>query len=96
MEFARRLRKDHFGGLLLLAAGLGTLAAGLGYGLGTLRQPDTGFFPALLGAVLALAGLALLATTPLAPRAHPPDPAEASRSPWRSSSCPAAADSRLH
>lgn len=72
--------KDHVGGLLLVAAGLGVVVAGLGYRVGSLRQMGSGFFPVVLGALLALVGVALLATTPLAhrdaPAAPPPPGAE--------------------
>jgi len=52
--------KDHLGGALLLVAGVAVVVAGVGYGLGTLRQMGSGFFPVVLGALLALIGVALL------------------------------------
>jgi hypothetical protein len=58
--------KDHAGGALLVACGIGVVVAGLGYHVGSLRQMGSGFFPVVLGALLALVGVALLATTPLA------------------------------
>jgi hypothetical protein len=66
--------KDHFGGILLVVAGIGVVVAGLGYRMGSLRQMGSGFFPVVLGVLLALVGVALLATTPLARRAAPPGP----------------------
>jgi len=66
--------KDHFGGTLLVVAGIGVVVAGLGYRTGSLRQMGSGFFPVVLGVLLALVGVALLATTPLAPPAAPPGP----------------------
>lgn len=59
-----RVSKDHVGGALLLAVGAGVVVAGLGYQMGSLRQMGSGFFPVVLGVLMALAGVALLATTP--------------------------------
>lgn len=67
--------KDHYGGALLVAAGLGVVIAGLGYHVGSLRQMGSGFFPVVLGVLLALVGLALLATAPRGgPQAQAPAP----------------------
>jgi hypothetical protein len=55
-----KLTKDHAGGALLLVVGVAVVVAGVGYGVGTLRQMGSGFFPVVLGALLALAGVALL------------------------------------
>ena len=54
--------KDHLGGALLVALGAAVVVAGIGYGTGTLRQMGSGFFPVVLGVLMALVGLALLAT----------------------------------
>jgi hypothetical protein len=59
--------KDRVGGALLLATGLAVAAAGASYGLGSLRQMGSGFFPSVLGALMALIGLALLASARRAP-----------------------------
>ena len=63
-----RLSKDHVGGALLVALGAAAVVAGLGYRMGTLRQMGPGFFPVVLGVLMALVGAAVLATTPLASR----------------------------
>jgi len=55
-----KMTKDHVGGALLLAVGIAVVVAGAGYGVGTLRQMGSGFFPVLLGALLTLIGVALL------------------------------------
>ena len=55
--------KDHVGGALLLVTGVAVVVAGAGYGLGTLMQMGSGFFPVVLGVLLALIGAALLAST---------------------------------
>ena len=65
-----KLTKDRLGGALLVAAGLAAMLAGAGYGMGTLRQMGSGFYPATLGALLALIGAVLLATASRAPDAQ--------------------------
>ncbi len=74
-----RLGRDHIGGAVLLALGAAAVVAGVGYRMGTLRQMGPGFFPVVLGVLMALVGVAILATTPLAPKALDDDaPAVAS------------------
>ena len=58
-----KLTKDHVGGALLVATGLAVVVAGVGYGMGTLQQPGSGFFPVVLGGLLVLIGAGLLAST---------------------------------
>ena len=65
-----KLTKDRLGGALLVATGAAAVLAGGGYGMGTLRQMGSGFYPVVLGALLALIGLVLLATATRAPDAH--------------------------
>jgi len=75
-----KLSRDHVGGALLLATGVAVVVAGVGYGMGTLRQMGSGFFPVVLGVLMALIGAALLASAgrvpgdaaaePSAERAH--------------------------
>ena len=55
--------KDHVGGALMLATGVAVVVAGLGYDVGTLREMGSGYFPVVLGALLAAIGVALLAST---------------------------------
>ena len=57
-----KLSRDHVGGALLLVTGVAVVAAGVGYGMGTLRQMGSGFFPVVLGVLMALIGAALLAS----------------------------------
>lgn len=65
-----KLTRDRLGGVLLVALGAAAALAGAGYGLGTLRQMGSGFFPAVLGVLLALIGVVVLATATRAPQAH--------------------------
>ena len=62
-----KLTKDHVGGALLLAVGIAVVVAGTGYGVGTLRSMGSGFFPVVLGVLLALIGTALLFSAGRAP-----------------------------
>ncbi len=64
-----KLTRDRLGGALLLATGAAAVVAGMGYGMGTLRQMGSGFYPVVLGALLALIGGLLLATATRAPDA---------------------------
>jgi len=59
--------KDHVGGALLVSVGVAVVVAGVGYGMGTLRQMGSGFFPVVLGVLMTLTGVALLATARRAP-----------------------------
>ena len=62
--------KDRLGGALLVATGAATVVAGTGYGMGTLRAMGSGFYPAVLGVLLALIGAVLFVTASRAPDAH--------------------------
>jgi hypothetical protein len=77
-----RLTRDHAGGALMTALGVAVAAAAFGYEIGTLRSMGSGFFPLVLGVLLALVGGAIVATTPLRPPAEPaPAPEEAEAAP---------------
>ena len=65
-----KLTKDRLGGALLVATGVAAVLAGVGYGMGTLREMGSGFYPVVLGVLLALIGLVLFATASRAPDAH--------------------------
>ena len=65
------LHKDQVGGALLVATGVAVVVAGVGYGMGTLRQMGSGFFPVVLGVLMTLTGVALLATARRTPAEAP-------------------------
>ena len=69
-----KLTKDHVGGALLLVVGIAVVVAGVGYGVGTLRSMGSGFFPVVLGVLLALIGTALLSSARRAPVAAADEP----------------------
>jgi hypothetical protein len=54
--------RDYLGGVLMIALGLGAAIQGSTYRIGTLSRMGPGFFPVALGAILALAGLAIAIT----------------------------------
>ena len=71
MSLRQRITRDHVGGLLMVAMSLGVAGAAFGYHLGSLRSMGSGFFPLVLGVLLAMVGLAIVATTPLRPLVTP-------------------------
>jgi hypothetical protein len=76
MSLRRRFTRDHAGGALMAGVGVAVAAAAFGYEIGTLRSMGSGFFPLVLGVLLALVGVAIVVTTPLRP---PADPSRAPR-----------------
>lgn len=65
MTNVRVINKDYYAGALMIVFGLGAMAGGTRYHLGTLWHMGPGFFPAAVGALLAIAG-ALIALEGLA------------------------------
>ena len=64
-----KFSRNHFGGALMCAIGVAALWRGTTYHIGTLNDMGPGFFPAAVGAMLALTGAAIAATAGLgAPR----------------------------
>jgi hypothetical protein len=60
-NFLKSLRKDHYGGALMFAIGVGAALQGRSYNLGTLSRMGPGYFPVALGTILALIGAAIFA-----------------------------------
>jgi len=56
-----RASKDFLAGLLFLAIGAGAIVVARGYHFGTAMRMGSGYFPTVLGGILALFGLFLLA-----------------------------------
>jgi hypothetical protein len=54
-----RYHRDYYGGGLMLLIGLGVIAQGATYTIGTLSRMGPGFFPVSLGVILSLLGLAI-------------------------------------
>ncbi len=51
-----RCRRDVYGGLTLVLVGTGVVAEGARHTIGTLTRMGSGYFPAVLGVILALLG----------------------------------------
>ena len=56
------LKKDYYGGILMLVLGLAAAWQGATYKMGTLSKMGSGFFPVSLGILLALSGAAIALT----------------------------------
>ena len=67
-----RRRRDVWAGLLLLVLGLATVGESRSLDIGTLTRMGPGYFPTVLGAVLALLGLAIALSAAPAGRAPLP------------------------
>ncbi len=80
MEYTR----DYYGGALMVLIGLGAVAQGMTYGVGTLTHMQSGFFPVALGCVLALLGVAIAAS---AKREETADAGEDEPPEWRGWIC---------
>lgn len=52
--------KDYYGGALMFLLGAGAALKGRSYGIGTLSNMGSGFFPVALGVLLALIGATLM------------------------------------
>ena len=59
MKRLRRFNKDRVSAALLIILGLGIVAEGLTYRMGSLTRMGAGFVPVVLGALLALVGVAI-------------------------------------
>jgi hypothetical protein len=55
----RRINKDYYGGALMIVIGLGAMLEGSSYRIGSLSQMGPGFFPAAIGALMALMGVVI-------------------------------------
>lgn len=53
------INKNYYGGMLIVLFGLAVAATATKYGIGSLRDMGSGFFPALVGALLVLTGIAI-------------------------------------
>lgn len=77
METLKKYNKDYYGGALMVLIGLGAIYGGTSYNIGSLNHMGPGFFPAAVGALLALTGLLIAISArsgepaPVAPGGHP-------------------------
>ena len=61
MKSTHRNKSDYYGGALMILIGLAALAGASSYTIGTPSHMGPGFFPAVLGALLALVGATIAA-----------------------------------
>ncbi len=81
-------RRDLLCGLICIVAGLGAIAEASSYTIGTLAKLGPGFYPAVLGALLALTGIMIAgAALAFAPAAEEADPLLAGPPDWRGGAC---------
>lgn len=67
-----RATKDLFAGLFFMTIGLGAVITSSSYEIGTAMQMGPGYFPALLGGIIALLGLVLAVRALLNPKTSKP------------------------
>lgn len=62
--------RDHFAGLLIAAIGAGAIFEGSKYGIGSLTDMGSGFFPVMLGVGMILMGALMAAMRPVVAEGH--------------------------
>lgn len=67
-----RATKDLLAGLFFMAIGFGAVITSTSYEIGTAMQMGPGYFPALLGGMIALLGLVLAGRALLSPKTSEP------------------------
>jgi hypothetical protein len=87
-QWFNRYHKDYYGGALMIVIGLGAVACGTDYQIGSLRQMGPGFFPVTVGVLLALIGGAIALQ---ASRSVPTDKKAGLPAEWRGWFCIVAA-----
>ena len=61
-RFVTEYTRDYYGGALMMLIGASAVFQGMQYGVGTLRQMESGFFPVAVGVLLTLVGVAIAAS----------------------------------
>jgi hypothetical protein len=80
-------RRDILAGLLCLGAGIGALAEARGYSIGSPTQVGPGFYPAILGGLLALVGLLITVSAFVGATSAEAGEALPERPDWRGWAC---------
>jgi hypothetical protein len=52
----KKIKKDYYGGALMMLIGMGSVSGGLDYHVGTAEHMGPGYFPAALGGILMVVG----------------------------------------
>ncbi|WP_213774600.1 tripartite tricarboxylate transporter TctB family protein [Bradyrhizobium sp. dw_78] len=79
-------KADYIGGVLMTATGVFVVLQSMGYDVGSLTRMGPGFYPALVGALLALTGVGIV-LRPKRPAVERDADAEPSRPEWRGWFC---------
>ncbi len=67
MRSLRSYNRDYYGGALMILIGVAAASGSLRYQIGTPSNMGPGFFPAAVGVLLAMVGLAIALTAGLSP-----------------------------
>ena len=62
LRFFGRIKRNQYGGVLMLILGAATAARSVEYKIGTISRMGPGLFPAAVGGLLALTGIGILLT----------------------------------
>ena len=81
MQKASTFKKDYYGGALMVLVGLAAIYAAGGYHIGALSHMGPGFFPAAIGALLAITGVLIALSARNAKPAEASDDAPANPHP---------------
>ena len=83
MPTGSETRRDYYAGALMVLIGLGAAGMGSTYGIGSLTEMESGFFPLALGVILVLLGLAIAGTAARTRAAPAPDGSTQRGAEWR-------------
>jgi hypothetical protein len=79
-------RRDYYAGALMVLLGGGAAYVGSHYAMGSLTRMGPGYFPTVLGVLLAGLGIVIAGTAPYAPAPNVSEP-ETTRPDWRGWLC---------
>ena len=83
MKQASQTRRDYYAGALMVLIGLAAASMGTTYGIGSLTDMQSGFFPLALGVILVLLGLVIAGTATGVRKLAAPDKSATAAPEWR-------------
>ncbi|NPT36465.1 tripartite tricarboxylate transporter TctB family protein [Paraburkholderia xenovorans] len=84
-RFVTEYTRDYYGGALMLLVGLAAAFQGSRYGIGSMTHMKAGFYPVVLGVILAILGVIIAGSATRVPSGDTED--EAQPSEWRGWIC---------
>ena len=81
LDLLRRVRSERYGGALMFLLGIAAVTRGVAYQVGTISRMGPGMFPAVVGGLLALTGIAIFFIRDETPDVHHVN--ETGRVEWR-------------